>query len=879
MKNLILLISLTISTSLWGQSEVISLESDKLSNGEWQYLYLDPQEDVKLPDLNDSHWNAISVPGDINTQLMKDGILPDLQFDTLGRTAYWVSAKEWWYMLRFDADFQKAEKTELVLDFVDGNAEIWLNNKKLGEMENAFYPHRFEVSDALKTKNNVLLVRFASINDLLGGKRLDPLRGWGERRAFIRKPQFNFGWDWALPIPGLGLAGDVYIENGNLYHFTENGIYTTKEGRVDMNFEVSKPAKVAGYNIVISIEGHGTEIHDTIKREENIAYKSYRYYNITNPKLWFPNGYGTPNLYQYEIKLLVDGKVRDQKKGKFGIREIKIRENPFTEKAGIGYAFEILVNDQPIFVKGSNWIPTEIWPGSIKPEKYRFYLEKAAEANFNMLRVWGGGMYEQDLFYEICDELGIMVWQDFMFAGAGYPVDSLMDEIIKEAKYQIYRLRNHPSIVIWCGTNEDFYSWNHPKEGEISEQSDIVETKDIDKYEVDRSHDDEIIYSMILRGLVGRLGLDVPYIESSPMSREDAGNYPNSGNSHISCWKYALFSCGKEPSKWRGHFENVCSFDSEFCIQGPANVNTIKSFFQKENYWPPNEAWIYHIQRGHANLPHYQQTMFIAGDIFGEINSLEEYVKYGQATHLEQTRAEYESARYDRPNNGGTMSWMFNDCWPTSNWSIIDYYYQPKPAYYAAKRSCKPILPIIFERNKIIRFAIANETLEKQEIKVVYGQQNLSGNILWEKEKEFSLNENITEEFDRISKEELKPSADSYLFIKSVINGKPQDVVTYFVNGWKNIPWQMPEIKIELIKQNQKDDQWITEVKVSSDKYTRICHLSWINAQKKLDDDILPKVWFNDNDFDIPAKDSKIVTITSDHKLKLNELAVSHWLK
>ncbi len=153
-------------------------------------------------------------------------------------------------------------------------------------------------------------------------------------------------------------------------------------------------------------------------------------------------------------------------------------------------------------------------------------------------------------------------------------------------------------------------------------------------------------------------------------------------------------------------------------MQGPANLNTMKSFLSKENHWPPNDAWIYHIQRGHGNRPHYKQTLFIAGDIFGEINTLEEYVKHGQATQLEQTRTEYESARYDRPNNGGTMSWMYNDCWPTANWSIIDYYHQPKPAYYAAKRACSPVLPIIFERDSMIRFAIANETSLQKNIEL-----------------------------------------------------------------------------------------------------------------------------------------------------------------
>ena len=212
------------------------------------------------------------------------------------------------------------------------------------------------------------------------------------------------------------------------------------------------------------------------------------------------------------------GVVTDVRKGKFGLRETRIRENPFTREAGLGYSFEMLINNEQIFCKGSNWIPMEIWPASIRPEKYRFYLEKAKEANFNMIRVWGGGIYEKDLFYEICDELGLMVWQDFMFASAGFPATKLMDEIIPEAKFQISRLKNHPSIVLWCGTNEDVNSWKHPKDIKADDQSDILEKKENGKWKVDRVKEDEILYTMILRGLVGRYAQDVPYIESSPTS-------------------------------------------------------------------------------------------------------------------------------------------------------------------------------------------------------------------------------------------------------------------------------------------------------------------------------------------------------------------------
>jgi len=639
--NLTYLILLIFTFQLIFSSNILGQNVIKLSDSSWKFIGIDPQkETITKPDLKDSGWLPIQVPGDVNASLLKNGKIPNPHFDALAREAYWVTSKEWWYALSFDADSVNSNKSVLVLEGVDGTADIWLNDSYLGVMKNAFYPHRYNIKGKLKEKRNVLYVRFQSIDQLLGGIRQDELKGWKHRRSFLRKPQFNFGWDWSLPLPSLGLSGDVNIENDVNFKFIDQSIRTFKDGRVDFEFEVSPETKKAGYSILVNIEGHKAKIEKTIKRD---TYKSYVSVQIPNPRLWYPNGYGDPNLYNYSVSLMVNDKVAELKKGRFGIREVETGENPFSKDAGPGFSFEILVNGAPIFCKGSNWIPCEIWPATVKPEQYRFYLQKAKDAHFNMLRIWGGGIYENELFYELCDELGIMVWQDFMFAGAGVSVDLLRDEIIREADFQIRRLRNHPSVVLWCGMNEDVYSWSYPNKSEkgTGQADNEAYAGNKDKWYVDRSVNDPIILTMILRGMVSRFGLGVPYIESSPQStHDDFGNVLNSGNAHVSCWKTALFECGDHPENWRKHFEKVCSFDSEFCIQGPSNMKTMKSFLAPQNHWPPNEAWIYHIQRGHRDIPHYKQTMFIAGATFGNINSLQEYVKHGQATHVEQTRAE-----------------------------------------------------------------------------------------------------------------------------------------------------------------------------------------------------------------------------------------------
>ncbi|MCX6227218.1 MAG: hypothetical protein NTV01_21130, partial [Bacteroidia bacterium] len=233
---------------------------------------------------------------------------------------------------------------------------------------------------------------------------------------------------------------------------------------------------------------------------------------------------------------------------------------------------------------------------------------------------------------------------------------------------------------------------------------------------------------------------------------------------------------------------------------------------------------------------------------------------------------------YDRPNNGGTMSWMYNDCWPTSNWSIIDYYYQPKPSFYAAKRACKPILPIIFERDSVVRFAMANETAKKISVIAVYGLQELSGKIIWKDSVVFNQDKNCTSEFYRKNSGKLASPANSYYFLSVVVDGIQQDVVSYFADGWKNIIWEEPKIAMSVLDQKLVADQWETKVKISTDKYARLIHLDWKNAETKLSDKHTPSVWFDDNSFDLLPGLSKVVVIYSKHMIKLNEVKIGNWV-
>ena len=904
---------------------------DLARNAQWQIRGVDPAtttpDKLAPPAPQAGDWLPAIVPGDINADLLRHGRMPDPHRDDQARGCYWVTAQDWWYRAVFDAPDAGGTDATLIFEVLDGISDVYLNGAFLGTADNAFHPWRFDVGKLLQPRDNRLYLRFRSIDRFFGGPRTDDLTGWPGKCAFLRKPQFSFGWDWALPLPSLGIGGAARLEFDHALCLTDFALQPFASGRVDFAFEVSRAVRQAGYEIEVAVAGHHAR---ETRRLDRLAgrsfsghgadgseapaapFKSYCSIQIPNPQLWQPNGFGAQPLYDYTVRLLVAGREVDRRRGRLGLRETQVIEEPFTPPFDGGMSFHIAVNNEKIFCKGSNWAPLELWPATAAEEQYRFYLRLAREAGFNMLRVWGGGIYEREIFYNLCDEYGIMVWQDFMFASSGYPLDRLRDSIIREAEFQIRRLRNHPCLALWCGCNEDIYSWQHPLDqaapagGQQDTGVYAVESARAGQWQVNRLRDDPRLYGILLRGLTGRLGLGAPYVESSPASRDDRGNMPWSGNCHISAWKYALFQAGGHPENFRRHFEQVCAFNSEFCDQGPCSVAAFRRFFSEQNLWPPNDVWTYHVQRGHKRLPHHEQTLRIAGGIFGPINSLADYVKFGQAAHLEMTRCEFEAARRDRPNRGGTMSWMFNDCWPTANWSIIDYYRAPKPAYYASKRACAPVLAIVFPRAGQIEFFLDNQTPRAGPANAIYGVATLAGKRLWEKQQTLEIPANQNLMVDRLPESAVPVPPDAYWFMDAEIDGQALPRQCYFPRGWKDVPWPNPTITTQCSGKNTanpadicapigaglppgRSDRgegtpspkmhaktcWTTEILIKTDVFARLCHVCLMDSSAP--DTPLAVVEYSDNYFDLPAGATHSLTITAPVAPTMQHLRVGHW--
>ncbi len=816
-------------------------------------------------------WRECELPGDIYRFLLKEGEIPDPHIGDNGKQCYWITGKDWWIKGKFTGKKLPDNIDTVSFSYLDGTALVYLNRECIGKAVNSFHPHRFGIQDKLNSGKNELLICFVSIDTLLGGERIDELWGWGKRRVFLRKPQFSFGWDWSLPIPSIG-AGAVAAEADTGRRIETLTFRPDLSGRVDFFFETARGMKNREYGISVEIISPSGEMYrETVNPS---GYCSHLSMNVESPELWFPLGYGKQPIYRYSAELIDEGESVDSRSGIFMFRDISVMEQPFSGTDDEGLSFNITVNGVKIFCKGSNWVPLSLQPLLTPEEDYAFYIEKAAECGFNMLRVWGGGVYETLYFYEECARLGIMVWQDFMFASAGYPADSLKDTIIKEAEYQLRRL--HGLVTLWCGCNEDFRSWAHPfdQQSAAAGQSDQITASGREE-QVHRQTQDPLLFSIILRGLTAKEAPGIPYIQSSPQSHEDSGNDPKSGNSHLSCWKYVLFETPGKPENFREHFNRICSFDSEFCVQGPCSRRSFAYFMPAEHLWPPDDMWIYHIQRGHRDLPHFEQTMMIGEGLFGPIKSLEDYITHGQAAHAVMTQSEYEYARYDWPNCGGTMSWMLNDCWPTANWSIIDFYRSPKPAYFAAKRACAPVLPMIILRNGIITFAVSNLTVHPLSAVIELGKMNLSGRFRENMECTMETEPNTTAEVYRKELDKFELESDEFLLLKIKPKGSSKNrkiLPAAWFEKWKDVPWPDPGLSVKLIYARQAPLGLQIIINIETIRYARYVHLQY--RKDRYDG----STWFSDNYFDLLPGTGRNITVTiPDESDSIDDFSIGWW--
>ncbi len=671
-----------------------------------------------------------TVPGDVTLDLWKNGVVQDPYYGMNHKDLHWIIGSDFEYQTQFDLPEEIWNSEEILLEFdsIDTFADIYLNGTLLGHTEDMFLRYSYNIKPVAKQTGNVLTVKLLSTGQVMD--KIDDKGYFGTfnvKRLFIRKAQCHFGWDWAPDMPGYGICGDVRVYGARTNRMKDVHYRAYNDGTVSLFAELN-------YTIRPQVDFNGKTIRESSPecREDILRYtlaakpdealtdenavvhtakvtgkKNFSNFYIENPALWYPMGYGEHPLYAYKVELIRDGEVIDSRSGWLAFREVRLSQKPFSENR---MEYKLVVNGQEIFVKGSNWVPAECFIGSIKDEKYERLITQAAEANYNMLRVWGGGIYEKDVFYHICDKKGIMVWQDLMFACADIPEDDphFVELTRKEIEYQICRLRNHPSIVYWCGGNEKTGSYG---------------------LQICRG---DYFVDVILRGLVANLDDSRPYARQSPCSLTDVGNDGTSGESHAGSFESSL-AIGA-----LNYRDNVSAsgvpFVSECAVMGPGSLESLKRIFPEDKLWPINEYWDDRLMDNPyaaVLMTFAKRQEYYADTLYGKSDTVEQFIAKAMTVHAEAMRAEIEFARAN-PACGGFMNWMYSDIWPSATWSVVDYYCEPKQVYYQMKRSYAPVL-VTFVQNeeKKLQLNLINDSARDVVTPITYGLRTLNGETLW----------------------------------------------------------------------------------------------------------------------------------------------------
>ncbi len=673
------------------------------------------------------------VPGDVTNDLYQAGAIDAPYFGENYKKYLWIVNTDWDYVREFVVHTlpTDGENAYLQLDGVDTYAAVYVNGICIGETKSMHRGYKFPVEGALQLGKNTVTVKLFNVYDKIGREdqtKYDSI--FCANRIFARKAQCHFGWDWAPQLPGYGIYRDISLVYERKDSIQEVGISANMQG--DATFRIGFGEKYTG-ELKITLYYRGEKVAEETK---SVAAKKFlTNVRVENPKLWWPNGYGEPNIYSYTIERSGDNEVYS---GTFGFRQIRVVRDVLDEN-NLDFAFEI--NGRKIFSRGSNWVPAECMTGCITKEKYRALLLAAKQANYNMLRVWGGGIYESDDFYAYCDELGIMVWQEFMFACSEIPEDdpAFLSEITAEAEWQVKRLRNHPSICFWCGENEIRGAF-----------CDVVE----ERY----SH---FTLHYLLRGITGALTPDVPYERTSPFCYADTEDNPSEGDSHANLSEICLFSASfkgfdkfeyGEQEEWHSlvdrlkNYERFIAgtknnFSSECAVLGMCNYESLVKFTPQEDLQLYSKFF---EERFLGNPYTYVMPTFferqnkIAEGLYGKPKDVKDLVKKINKAQMDIMTTEIVFCRSNERSNG-ILSWMYNDIWPTGTWSAVDYYLSKKPVYYAMKRCYKPLMTEIIRIDDRYYLCLANNTEDDVTMSVRYGAANYQGEKCYEREDTISL--------------------------------------------------------------------------------------------------------------------------------------------
>ncbi|SHF28879.1 beta-mannosidase [Chryseobacterium takakiae] len=779
----------------------------------------------------ENNWLTASVPGTVHLDLMKNNIIPDPYKDENEKKVQWIENENWDYQTQFTVSAKELENQniDLVFEGLDTFSDIYLNGKLIQTTDNMFRKWTIPVKNYLKKGENILQVKFRSAvktgNELAATV---PFTMPESPRSFVRKAQYQFGWDWGPRLVTAGIWKNVKLEFWN--HAKINNIkYETlslgeKQAVLVFKAEIFSENNEQNKTIVFLNE---KSVAVLLKKGINFIEIPYK---IFNPELWQPNGRGKQKLYDFEVSLKRGIDILDKKAERIGLRTIELVQ----EKDENGKSFYFKVNGEPIYAKGTNWIPGDSFSPRMTKEKYQKLIKDCKDANMNMIRVWGGGIYENDEFYKACDENGILVWQDFMFAGSFYPADEKFQKNVElEVKDQVERIQNHPSLALWCGNNEideAIVNWGYQKQFKYSKEDSLQVWRDYKK----------IFHEIIPNAIQKYASRDKQmYWPSSPSIGWGHKESLTEGDSH-----YWGVWWGEQP--FEIYNEKVPRFASEYGFQGMPTLETTKSMFSGK---PELD-----LQNGiiKAHEKHSRGWEIIESYMKRDYNVPNDFVKYNYISQLLQARGmqiAIEAHRRAKPYNMGTLYWQLNDCWPVVSWSSIDYLGNWKALHYQVKRSFENQVILPQEKDEILDFYVINDGLKTFEnvslefdILKFNGEKKGSGGMAEVR----TLESNGVLNFDSFSLEEIIGDAErNEIFLHVIVRDEKDEKViaetNYFFAKPKDLKLPKPNIQIKKIS--------ATEIEIFTDVLAKDVYL-------------IGDAHFSDNFFDLLPKTSKRIILS-----------------
>jgi len=670
------------------------------------------------------------VPGTIHTDLLANGLIPDPFWRDNEMKLQWVGERNWSYKNIFElrAEQLEADRVEMVFHGLDTFADVVLNGDTILRADNMFRIWEVDVTRQLRVGENRIQVNFRSpLPEALAAYNALPYRlpagndrGAPPSRVFVRKAAYHYGWDWGPRFVTQGIwhpvelvawrdarIRDVQITTDSIA--PEEAILTAQVAVEATRAEADRRAAGGAVPVRVSISSPDNAF-STVTYEAVLEPGLNHYslpFQIPDPRLWWPNGLGEHHLYPVRVSLDT-GLRTDTLDTRVGIRSVEL----ITEPDEMGESFQFRVNGIPIFMKGANYIPLDHFSPRATREDYESLFRDVVAANMNMLRVWGGGIYEEDIFYDLADETGILIWQDFMFANGMYPGDSaFLANVEEEARQQVRRLRRHPSLALWCGNNEMEEGWQRWGWADAYDNPE-------DSAAVRNAYD--AIFHDLLPGIVEEEDPSRRYWPSSPALGWGDPESLIRGDSHYwGVWH------GREP--FQVLTEKLPRFSSEFGFQAFPSMSTIEAFTEPQDRSISNPVLQVHQKHpmGNELILEYMERDYPVPRFF------QDFVYVSQLLQARGMRIAFEAQRRAVPRTMGTLYWQLNDTWPGVSWSGRDYFGRWKALHYAARAAFKPLLVSPFLKGDTAEVWVIAPERTAVEGRLVLSLLDFQGGILW----------------------------------------------------------------------------------------------------------------------------------------------------